>query len=224
MPDWLVNAFGPEYLPEARHVTRVVAAMILGGLIGLERDLRDKPAGFRTIILICLGACVFSIISESVSGANVDRSRIAAQIVSGIGFLGAGAVLRDRRTVYGLTTAATIWAVAAIGMATGFGYLALALLGTAAILVSLFLFDFVERFIGGFRDIREYRIVAPNTQGVFDRISALFTEAKLRPKHRSCHEEESSLVFHITAMGAKKNHQKLLATLAHSKEYELRRG
>lgn len=210
-------------MPEMEHVVRIAAAVLLGGLIGIERELRDKPAGFRTIILICLGACIFTIVSQMVGAPDAQSTRIAAQIVTGIGFIGAGAILRDRQAVFGLTTAATIWAVAAIGMAVGFGLLALAGLGTAAILVALFAFDFVEHWIGERRDIQEYRILAANTEDALERIVAMFSEAGLSVRKRSCYEDDSSLVVQIVAMGAKTNHEHIRVRLASSQEYTLRR-
>ena len=218
-PDSLI---GDPYLPDTAHLVRMVAAVVLGGLIGLERELRDKPAGFRTIILICVGACVFSIVSQIVGGPEGESTRIAAQIVTGIGFLGAGAIVHDRSSVIGLTTAATIWSVAAIGVAVGFGHLALAALGTVTILVALLLFDVVEHWIGELRDIQEYYIVAANVPDVFDRIGAQFEQANLSTRKRSCYEEGPSLVVHVIAMGAKSNHERLRLQLSRSDEYTLR--
>ena len=91
-----------------------VTAIIAGIIVGLERELRGKPAGMRTVALICLGSAIFTIVSVLLAGdGTADRSRVAAQVVSGIGFLGAGSIIRDRGRVSGLTTAATIWVVAA---------------------------------------------------------------------------------------------------------------
>ena len=109
----------------------IILAVFLGAAIGLERELSGKSAGLRTNILICLGAAVFTIISiQLASGKAESTTRIAAQIVTGVGFLGAGAVIQDRRGVHGLTTAATIWLVASIGMACGAGYHSLAIIST----------------------------------------------------------------------------------------------
>lgn len=120
---------------------RVTLAAILGGVIGIEREWRGRPAGFRTNILIALGACLFTVISIEgfpLNGSTAqDTARVAAQIVSGVGFLGAGALLQTRNKVKGMTTAATIWLVAAIGMAVGTGEYFLAVfttLLTAAVL------------------------------------------------------------------------------------------
>ena len=209
---------------DMEHFVRLVAAVILGGFIGLERELRDKPAGFRTIVLICVGACLFTIVSQVMGGPDWNSTRIAAQIVTGIGFLGAGAILRDRRAVLGLTTAATIWAVAAIGMAAGFGLLVLAILGTVTILVALFAFDVIEHWIGAYRDIQEHHFSAPNTDDAMDRVQAMFKEVNLQARKRTCYEEDDRLVFHVRAMGAKANHERLRKSLAGSEEYKLRRS
>ena len=116
---------------------RILVATLLGGIIGLEREFHGKAAGLRTNLLICLGAAVFTIISKQmVEGTNDSLTRIAAQIVTGVGFLGAGAIIQDRGGIHGLTTAATIWLVASIGMACGAGLYKLAILTTVlAILV-----------------------------------------------------------------------------------------
>ena len=114
-------------------------AIICGALIGAERQMSGKAAGLRTNILICLGAAVFTIISREMGGGLSDSiTRIAAQIVSGIGFLGAGAIIQDRGGVHGLTTAATIWLVASIGMACGAGFYILAFVATLLAVVVLF--------------------------------------------------------------------------------------
>ena len=114
-------------------------AILLGAAIGLEREISGKSAGLRTNMLICLGAAVFTIISRNLTaGVPSDSiSRIAAQIVTGVGFLGAGAIIQDRGGVHGLTTAATIWLVASIGMACGAAFFRLAVISTAAAIVVL---------------------------------------------------------------------------------------
>jgi putative Mg2+ transporter-C (MgtC) family protein len=213
---------GESFLPDLEHVVRVVLAVLLGGLIGLERELRDKPAGFRTIVLICVGACIFTILSQVVGGPDAQHTRIAAQIVTGIGFLGAGAILRDRQAVFGLTTAATIWAVAAIGMAVGFGRLPLAVMGTLVILVALWIFDSIEHWIGDRRDIQDYHIVTENTPDALERVRRLFLDAGLGIRKRYFHEDGSSLHVHIIAMGAKAKHDELRLILTRSQEYTLR--
>ena len=134
-------------------VIRVLSALLLGFAIGLEREMTNKYAGLRTNILVCLGACIFTIISiygfpeVSVTGDELgtrDTARVAAQVVTGIGFIGAGTVFRHGATVFGLTTAATLWVSAAIGMACGAGMYTLAILSTIfsiIILVSVRMFE-----------------------------------------------------------------------------------
>lgn len=120
-------------------VLGIVLSVILGALIGLEREVRGKAAGLRTNTLICLGAAVFTIISRKMAAGHADSvTRIAAQIVTGVGFLGAGAIIRDRVGVHGLTTAATIWLVASIGMACGAQYYYLATISTLTAIIVLF--------------------------------------------------------------------------------------
>jgi putative Mg2+ transporter-C (MgtC) family protein len=135
----------PE-LSLAELALRIGLAASLGAAIGLERELREREAGLRTHLLVSLGAALFTLVSaygwtdwrfSTPEGIVFDPTRIAAQIVTGVGFLGAGAIIRQGLTVRGLTTAATLWAVAAIGMAAGAGYYSAAILTTAVVLVSL---------------------------------------------------------------------------------------
>jgi len=126
---------------------RLIAGLALGAIIGFERELHRQPAGFRTHSLVSLGAALFAIISGyGYGGAAIDPTRITAQIVSGIGFIGAGTILQYRGHIRGLTTAASLWSVAAIGTATGTGLYVLAVLGTILILVVLSLLDRVEAY------------------------------------------------------------------------------
>ncbi len=112
-------------------ILRLVVAAMLGGIIGLERELRHKPAGLRTNIFICFGAAMFTVLSDQLAaGFGGDHTRIAAQIIPGIGFIGAGSILHARGSISGLTTAATLFVVAAVGMATGGGLYITAIFAT----------------------------------------------------------------------------------------------
>jgi putative Mg2+ transporter-C (MgtC) family protein len=124
---------------------RLTVGLVLGAIIGFERELSRQPAGFRTHSLVSLGAALFTVVSAfGFSGSAVDPTRIAAQIVSGIGFIGAGTILQYRGHIRGLTTAASLWSVAAIGTAAGAGLYVVAVVGTVLILVILAILDRVE--------------------------------------------------------------------------------
>src|SRR6266436_3216723 len=146
---------------------KLLLAAVLGGVIGLERELRDKPAGLRTNILICLGSTLFTSISTKVAQVlGGDPTRIAAQIISGIGFLGAGVVLHSHGFVLGLTTAATIWVVAGVGMALGSGMYLVAVFATAMSLVTLYFLSFIEDKIQGRRSYSYALVVTDLNQSL----------------------------------------------------------
>ena len=131
-------------LPVTEVFIRLGLAALLGGIIGLERESRQKPAGLRTNILITLGSAVFSILSIEIGMDAGSPDRVAAQIVTGIGFLGAGAIMQKGMDVQGLTTAATIWVNAAIGMAVGVGSFTLAMGSAAVALITLTALGVIE--------------------------------------------------------------------------------
>ena len=126
-------------------VLRLAVALVLGALIGIEREYRGHPAGVRTMGMVSVGACIFTAAGIFfLPGHATDPTRVAAQVVTGVGFLGAGAIFRSEDGVRGLTTAATVWVVAALGMAVGFGLYLLASLATLVVLVGLILVRPVE--------------------------------------------------------------------------------
>lgn len=146
-------------LPE--DLLKILLAIAVGGAIGLEREFRDKAAGFRTLIFICVGSTLFTIFSSKLAGVN-DPTRIASGIVTGVGFLGAGVIMREGGRVIGLTTAAIIWLVAAMGMGIGGGDYGLAV-GVAGITVVVLLgFPLLERVVNLVRDERTVEIVLAN--------------------------------------------------------------
>lgn len=127
-----------------------MVAILLGAAIGLERERRRHPAGFRTLAMVSAGSCLFTLLGAALFHGSTDPTRIAAQVVTGVGFLGAGAILREGGGIKGLTTAATIWVVAAIGMAAGFGVYVLAVGGTALVVGALVAMRFLRRRMLGF--------------------------------------------------------------------------
>jgi putative Mg2+ transporter-C (MgtC) family protein len=128
---------------------RLLLAAGLGAAIGFEREWRRKPAGLRTNILITLGSALFTVVSLTIGGSDGSTDRVAAQIVTGVGFLGAGAIIQNRQGVRGLTTAATIWVDAAVGMAAGAGETVLAAVATGITVGVLALLGSIERTIVG---------------------------------------------------------------------------
>src|SRR5262245_23715767 len=126
---------------------QLVFAVVLGGAIGLEREMRGKPAGLRTNILICVGATLFTVLSIRMTAQSGDPSRVASQILTGVGFIGAGTILHTRGAVTGLTSAATIWVVAAIGMALGSGAYVEALACAVLVLAVLTGLEPLERLV-----------------------------------------------------------------------------
>ncbi len=141
------------YFEEAAQVS---FAFIIGAILGLEREFRSKPAGFRTMILICVGSCLYTILSKEAGAGNEDR--IASNIVTGIGFIGAGVIFKEGISVNGLTTAALIWVTAALGMAIGYHNYPLAVVVSVIVVVALFVLEPVQRFINRFHKVKDYKI------------------------------------------------------------------
>ena len=142
------------YLEEAAQVS---VAFVIGAILGIEREFRSKPAGFRTMILICVGSCLYTILSQELGGI-ASSDRIASNIVTGIGFIGAGVIFKEGISVNGLTTAALIWVTAALGMAIGYKNYPLAIVVTAVVVVALFVLEPVQRFINRFHRVKDYKI------------------------------------------------------------------
>ena len=126
---------------------RLLCAMAVGALVGIEREYTHRPAGMRTHILVALGACVASVMGEMIFAqyGGTDPARLSAQVITGVGFLGAGTIMKEGVNVKGLTTAAGVWSVACLGIAAGFGYYTLALLGTVFALITLTIFESIQR-------------------------------------------------------------------------------
>jgi len=141
------------YFEEAAQVS---FAFIIGAVIGIEREFRSKPAGFRTMILICVGSCLYTILSKEAGSSTNDR--IASNIVTGIGFIGAGVIFKEGITVNGLTTAALIWITAALGMAIGYHNYPLAVVVSGMVVIVLFILEPVQRIINRLHRVKDYKI------------------------------------------------------------------
>jgi len=162
-------------------ILRLIVAAVLGGLIGLERELKHKPAGLRTNLFICFGAALFTLLSEQLaSNYGGDHTRIAAQIIPGIGFIGAGSILHARNNVTGLTTAATLFVVAAVGMAVGGGLYYTAIFATLVIVICLY---WLGLFEGRFKPLlASYEISGPDADALVGELNRILEE-----EHRRMH-------------------------------------
>ncbi len=166
-----------------QEIFKLLVAMLVGGLIGLEREMHAKAAGLRTITLITIGSTLFTMLSVQLGSG--DPGRIAANIVTGVGFLGAGSILFSEGRVKGLTTASSIWVAAALGMAIGLGYYGLAGAATFLVLLVLWLFARFDRLIDILgREVRTYEISYPPDAGKFRRIETLIEESGLKSLQR----------------------------------------
>lgn len=193
-----------DLVPET--LLRLTVAAVLGGAVGLERQLKHRPAGLRTNMFMCFGAALFTILSIQMAGPNpADQTRIAAQIVSGIGFLGAGSILRDKGGVSGVTTAATIFVVASIGMACGGGFYMLAVFSTALILVSLLVLGWLEQRFSLKPIAMNYSIVTEKTaEEVVNEVNEIVDdcEATLRGTRLGRHNGKVKIIFTVDATRA----------------------
>lgn len=178
-------------------------ALLFGGLIGVEREYRSKVAGFRTITLITLGSTLFTLVSCSL-GAGSSTDRIAAQIVTGIGFIGAGVIFKDSFGVSGLTTAASIWIAAALGMAIGFGKYEMATCALFLAIIVLALFEKIQDWIDSIHQVKIYRIVFHHDDYVTERglMEAKLKTLKLKFKAKRSVRTEREVIFFYNVSGS----------------------
>jgi putative Mg2+ transporter-C (MgtC) family protein len=169
-----------EFISYGEIAFRLVLAVVLGGVVGFERERQNRPAGFRTHILVCVGSALVMLVSVygftgelAHIGDGVDPSRIAAQVVAGVGFLGAGTILRHGNTITGLTTAASLWIVSGIGLAVGIGFYLGAVLTTLMVLVSLMMLLRLENSFARMKRLRRLWIRGIDQPGLLGRIGAV---------------------------------------------------
>jgi putative Mg2+ transporter-C (MgtC) family protein len=185
----------------------LLVAAVLGGLVGWDREKRGKPAGLRTNMLICVGAALVTDLSIRFPGfvanelVRADPARLAAQIVSGVGFLGAGTIIQARGSVTGLTTAATLWVVAAIGMAAGAGFLVEAVGSTALVLLVLYPLGKLEQHVARSRRGRNLRVVATRRNGLVQELAQVLESRGLVVETQSVDLEKDRLVVSFEVIG-----------------------
>src|SRR5580693_1111431 len=160
-------------------LTRLAVAAILGGLIGLEREFKHRAAGLRTNLFICFGAAMFTLLSERLAGVPSDAARIAAQIIPGIGFIGAGSILHTRGLTTGLTSAATMFVVAAVGMASGGGHYVTAVFAAFVVLASQFVLGHLEETMNLKLLVSSYEVTGDSVEQISNEVNRI-----LEPHHR----------------------------------------
>ena len=197
---------------------RLVLAATLGGLIGLERELKAKPAGLRTTLLICVGAALFTELSLDLAmlattggdALRADPARLAAQIIPGIGFIGAGAILHGKGRVSGLTTAATLWVVTAIGIAVGSGAYVEAIGTTLMVLGTLLLLGRMERVIRRRLSNRRYIAAVDAESDAFERLVESLRDGKLQLKVDTMEQVGNDVEITFRVIGPQNEHEKLV--------------
>ncbi len=154
-------------------LSRLIVAAFLGGVIGLERELNHRPTGLRTNMFICFGAALFTVLSAALAGVPSDAARIAAQIIPGIGFIGAGSILHTRGLTSGITSAATLFVVASIGMAAGGGLYLTAMFATGVVLVALFVLGHLEETFNLKVLLSSYEVTGPSVEQISNEVNRI---------------------------------------------------
>ena len=190
-------------------------ATLLGGAIGLERELGGKPAGLRTNILICIGSVLYTHLSIAMVGGATDPTRVAGQIVTGVGFIGAGTILHARGAVVGLTSAATIWVVAAIGVALGSGFYLEGVGTTVVVLAVLSGLGRIEKLVERQSMRRKVTVHARQGPTVLEDLESLVRRAGLDVTGVASRQENVDLVIDFDIRGSKRLHDQVMITLLH---------
>jgi putative Mg2+ transporter-C (MgtC) family protein len=196
---------------------KLAISLLIGSLIGGEREYRNKSAGLRTIMLICLGSTIFTIISLEVSH-ETEVGRIASNIVTGIGFLGAGAIMRDGLSISGLTTASTIWVAAALGMAVGFGEFTLAITATVIALVVLIVFNYFQRIFDRLHKTMDLYVTFDIDLNDILQVEEKMNALKIRYTRKKERREEGTVKYDYELSGKGKNVDALIEYLVEQKE------
>jgi putative Mg2+ transporter-C (MgtC) family protein len=191
---------------------RFLLAALWGGIVGAERQYRSKSAGFRTMIMISMGACFFTMMSMLI-GAPASHDRIASNIVTGIGFLGAGVIFRGENRINGITTAATIWAVAAVGMGIGSGFYFASSCASVLIFLILAALPYLESYIELLNVSRTYAITVPYTENLSVHYEKNFKNSDIKYKLVKHIKDNGFLVLVWETQGHAKNHDKLIAKM-----------
>ena len=200
----------------AQYLIRLVFAAFIGALIGIERESKGKPAGMRTNVLMCMGSCLIMILSVEVAenaGPPADPARIAAQVVTGIGFLGAGMIIRSRVSVTGLTSAATLWFVAAVGLAIGYGTYLLAAFASLLGILTLTTLDRIEKRMAVSRQLHILRLRVKSEGDALLNLRNVLQAARITPDDIDLKREEGWVRLDIEYISRDQKHRALMAEL-----------
>lgn len=200
-----------EYLSDC---TRLFVALGIGAVIGAEREYRSKAAGFRTLILICVGAALFTLLSIRL-GTEASHDRVASNIVVGIGFIGAGVIFKDGVNIAGLTTATSIWVTAALGMAAGAGEFVIAAIGLVLVLMVLALFERLQLVIDRWNQTRPCVVRFHVDRATVDAMDEAITACSLRTTGRKVQRDGQLVAVSYSLTGAALGHRKFLDWLLH---------
>jgi putative Mg2+ transporter-C (MgtC) family protein len=201
-------------------ILRLLLACFLGGAIGLEREIRHKPAGLRTNMFICFGCAMFTILSFRFSANITDKTRIAAQIITGIGFIGAGSIMRSKGAVTGLTTAATMFVVASIGMAVGGGEFLTGIFATMVILVALSVLGQLEFHFRNRAVALCYEVVGKDLQKSMGEVNHILSESNLKTREVRMEPDRGVYRIQFTVGADPKVHTTLMDKLRRCSELQ----
>lgn len=219
----LWELLGPKLHPAmfvSETIVRLLLAAFLGGMIGLEREVKRKPAGLRTNMFICFGAALYTVLSFRFAPDTPDKSRIAAQIITGIGFIGAGSILHEKGGVTGLTTAATLFVVAAIGMAAGGGEYLPAIFATMVILIALNFLGWLENRLNFKAYVMRYEVCGQDPESLVSEVNGILENQKLIMKTLELGQGNGLHRLQFTVSGTRKQHDKLTENLRADKKLE----
>jgi putative Mg2+ transporter-C (MgtC) family protein len=188
---------------------KLALSILVGGIIGAEREYQNKSAGLRTMILISLGSAIFTLISVQISG-TLSPDRIASNIVTGIGFVGAGVIFKSDTGVAGITTAATIWVTASLGMAIGAGCAWIAFAGCILLLPILYTFTYIERWMDKLNRLHVYKIVCTYEKDIAARYEQLFQAHGLKCSNGLFRRDGNHFSATWTVQGANSSHQQVI--------------
>ena len=211
-----------EVIPFTEMLLRLGLSVVLGGIIGTEREHNNQPAGLRTHMILVIGACLAMMLSINLgTAAGTDPARLAAQVVSGIGFLGAGAILRFGFNVKGLTTATTLWTMAIVGLTVGMGYYLISIIATAVIMIVLSVLDLIERRFVRANILRTIVVEVPDNKGIAREIRSIVDQFAFQTISYSVQKSSENKLLQIEIYARFNNSEKLEDLIEQLSEFDV---